>query len=121
MRDLQTWMLSAISAPLPPPPPDVAAHILPSATLQPEERIALYRDMYEVRMVEALEADYPALRALIGHSKFHRLARGGGPGRAAQARSMAGRPPPRLLRLPHAAQRAWVRHALRTARRQDHR
>jgi hypothetical protein len=73
MHDLQTWMLNAISAPLPPPPPDVAAHILPSATLQPEERFALYRDMYEVRMVEALEADYPALRALIGHSKFHRL------------------------------------------------
>lgn len=74
MRELQTWMLNTIAAPLPPPPADVAAHILPSATLQPEERIALYRDMYEIRMVEALEADYPALRVLLGHDKFHALA-----------------------------------------------
>lgn len=74
MRDLQTWMLSAIAAPAPPPPSDVAAHILPSATLAPEERFELYRDMYEIRMVEALENDYPALRAFLGHAKFHRLA-----------------------------------------------
>jgi hypothetical protein len=74
MRDLQTWMLNTIAAPVPPPRADVAAHILPSATLQPEERIELYRDMYEIRMVEALEGDYPALRAFLGHAKFHRLA-----------------------------------------------
>jgi hypothetical protein len=74
MRELQTWMLGAIAAPVPPHPGDVAAHILPSAALEPEERLELYRDMYEIRMVEALEADYPALRAFLGHSKFHRLA-----------------------------------------------
>jgi hypothetical protein len=74
MRELQTWMLGAIAAPLPPHPADVAAQILPSSTLEPEERLELYRDMYEVRMVEALEGDYPALRAFLGHAKFHRLA-----------------------------------------------
>ena len=74
MRELQTWMLETIAAPLPPRPEDVAAHILPSRTLEPEERIELYRDMYEMRMIEALEGDYPALRAFLGHAKFHRLA-----------------------------------------------
>jgi len=74
MRELQTWMMGVIVATQPPPPADVAAHILPSATLEPEERIELYRDMYELRMIEALEGDYPALRAFLGHAKFHRLA-----------------------------------------------
>ena len=74
MRELQSWMMGVIAAPLPPHPDDVAAHILPSATLEPEERLDLYRDMYEVRMMEALEADYPAINAFLGHAKFHRLA-----------------------------------------------
>src|ERR1700682_2253718 len=76
MRELQTWMLETIAAPRPPRPEDVAAHILPSATLEPEQRIARHRDMYELRMTEALEADYPALRAFLGHARFHRLAWG---------------------------------------------
>jgi hypothetical protein len=74
MRELQTWMLGAIAAPFPPRPSDVAAHILPSSTLEPEERLELYRDMYEVRMVEALEGDYEGVEAFLGHAKFHRLA-----------------------------------------------
>jgi len=74
MRELQTWMLDAIAAAHPPDPAVVASHILPSGTLAPEERIELYRDMYEVRMIEALEADYELLNAFLGHGKFHRLA-----------------------------------------------
>jgi hypothetical protein len=74
MRELQSWMMEAIASAQPPALADVAQHILPSQTLDPEERLDLYRDMYEVRMVEALEADYPAMRELLGHAKFHRLA-----------------------------------------------
>jgi hypothetical protein len=74
MRELQTWMMEAIASPLPPASEEVLARILPSHTLEPEARLDIYRDMYEVRLIEALEGDYPALAALLGHAKFHKLA-----------------------------------------------
>jgi len=52
---------------------DVDDHILPSATLAPVQRIGIYHGMYLVRMVEALEADYPALAHYLGHRRFHAL------------------------------------------------
>lgn len=73
MRDLQTWMHDAIVAPMPPPADDVARRILPSRTLAPNERLDIYRDMYAIRMEEALEVDYPAVAALLGHHDFHHL------------------------------------------------
>lgn len=73
MRELQEWMYTHITAPLPPPDAEVATRILPSRTLQPSERLALYRDMYTVRMTEALETDYPAFAALFGHHAFEHL------------------------------------------------
>jgi hypothetical protein len=74
MRELQTWMMEAIASPIPPASEDVLARILPSHTLEAEARLDIYRDMYEVRLIEALEGDYPALAALLGHAKFHKLA-----------------------------------------------
>jgi hypothetical protein len=73
VRELQTWMHAAIVAPRPPSPRDVAKYILPSHTLAPEERLELYRDMYAVRLIEAIEGDYPAVAALLGHRGFHAL------------------------------------------------
>jgi len=73
MREMQTWMMEAISAPLPPRAADVEKIILPSHTLEPLERIELYRDMYGVRMIEAMEADFPAIAAYLGHHKFAHL------------------------------------------------
>jgi hypothetical protein len=50
--------------------------ILPSATLRPEERLAIYHDMYLLRMQEALESDYPALKHLLGDVGFRALVAG---------------------------------------------
>ena len=44
--------------------------ILPSRTLQPEERLAIYQGMYLLRMEEALETDYPALKHFLGDEAF---------------------------------------------------
>lgn len=40
--------------------------VLPSKTLNQEQRIDIYRAMYPLRMVEALEADYPTLTRFMG-------------------------------------------------------
>jgi hypothetical protein len=74
MRELQTWMMNTISAPIPPRAREVEKVILPSHTLEPLERIEIYRDMYGVRMVEAIDADFPALATFLGHHKFESLA-----------------------------------------------
>ena len=50
--------------------------ILPSATLRPEERLAIYHDMYILRMEEALASDYPALKHLLGDAGFRALVAG---------------------------------------------
>lgn len=47
--------------------------ILPSRTLAPAERVEIYAGMYRLRMIEALESDYPALQAAVGHHTFHEL------------------------------------------------
>jgi len=44
--------------------------IKPSPTLSPEERIKIYRGMYLLRMREALEIDFPAIRTIMGKEKF---------------------------------------------------
>jgi hypothetical protein len=47
--------------------PDV---ILPSQTLRPEERLAIYHGMYPLRMREALAGDYPGLEHFLGDPGF---------------------------------------------------
>ncbi|MBK9062246.1 MAG: putative DNA-binding domain-containing protein [Acidobacteria bacterium] len=44
--------------------------ILPSKTMAPLERLAVYQGMYPLRMHDALAADYPGLRAFLGHHLF---------------------------------------------------
>lgn len=44
--------------------------ILPSKTMQPLERLAVYQEMYPLRMHDALAADYPGLAAFLGHERF---------------------------------------------------
>lgn len=53
------------------------AHILPSKTLTPAERVEIYADMHIARLVGVLGEDYAAVRALVGEHDFdHHLARG---------------------------------------------
>ncbi|HEY3349476.1 MAG TPA: DNA-binding domain-containing protein [Thermoanaerobaculia bacterium] len=44
--------------------------ILPSRTMAPLERLAVYQGMYPLRMHDALAADYPGLRAFLGDHLF---------------------------------------------------
>ncbi|MFI5119522.1 MAG: putative DNA-binding domain-containing protein [Thermoanaerobaculia bacterium] len=44
--------------------------ILPSKTMAPLERLAVYQEMYPLRMHDALAADYPGLEAFFGHERF---------------------------------------------------
>jgi hypothetical protein len=49
--------------------------ILPSKTLAPAERLAIYHGMYLIRMEEALASDYPALKHFLGDEGFFDLVR----------------------------------------------
>lgn len=50
--------------------------ILPSKALTPTERVGVYHGMYLLRMVEALESDYPGLQHFLGDEGFRELVRG---------------------------------------------
>jgi hypothetical protein len=50
--------------------------VLPSATLDPAERVGIYHDMYVLRMEEALESDYPGLSHFLGPKRWRTLVRG---------------------------------------------
>jgi len=49
--------------------------ILPSRSLAPEERVAIYGEMYFLRLAECLAEDYPAVKKLVGPAGFEKLAR----------------------------------------------
>jgi hypothetical protein len=49
--------------------------ILPSRTLTPVERVGIYHSMYLLRMVEALQSDYPGLQHFLGDDAFRGLVR----------------------------------------------
>jgi hypothetical protein len=44
--------------------------ILPSKTMEPLERLAVYQGMYPLRMHDALAADFPGLKAFLGDHLF---------------------------------------------------
>ena len=58
------------------PPDRLGDLVLPSATLAPADRVGIYHDMYELRMGEALESDYPGLSHFLGPRRWGRLVKG---------------------------------------------
>jgi hypothetical protein len=50
--------------------------ILPSAHLEPLQRLEIYHAMYPLRMEEALAGDYPGLKHFLGDREFLRLVEG---------------------------------------------
>lgn len=50
-----------------------SAFVLPTKALTAEERVEIYSTMYRLRMLEALETDYPALHAHLGCTGFEKL------------------------------------------------
>ena len=51
-------------------PADIGRVILPSKTLTSVERVGVYQGMYLLRMIEALEGDYPAVAHFLGDEEF---------------------------------------------------
>jgi hypothetical protein len=83
---LQRWMQAVIVAPGADsesfasaaaveeiPAAQAAAEVLPSRALTGEQRVAIYRDMFLVRMRDALQTDYPGVAHFLGEQRFHRL------------------------------------------------
>ena len=54
-------------------PADIDRVIRPSRSLTPVERVGVYQGMYLLRMVEALENDYPAVSHFLGEDDFAAL------------------------------------------------
>lgn len=72
LPSMQWWMQNVITDPV----EDASGadeRILPSAKLTATERVLIYRGMYLLRMVEALQVDYPALARFLGDERFHDL------------------------------------------------
>ena len=54
-------------------PEQIEGVILPSKTLTSVERVGVYQGMYLLRMIEALEGDYPAVAHFLGSEAFAEL------------------------------------------------
>jgi hypothetical protein len=54
---------------------DPASVILPSASLRPAQRVAIYTGAYFLRLLECLAEDYPAVQTILGPHAFRKLAR----------------------------------------------
>ena len=82
---LQLWMQAVVETPGPAedavaapvaakivPPDRVGEVVLPSKTLTSVERVGVYQGMYMLRMIEALQGDYPGVAHFLGdHSLEH--------------------------------------------------
>jgi hypothetical protein len=50
-------------------------HVLGSAQVSVEERLAIYANAYRLRLLEALGTDYPGLHAILGDDEFDAMGR----------------------------------------------
>ena len=86
LAGIQRWMQAVIAHPggveealaAPEAASELAAErlgelIRPSHSLTPAERVEIYHGMYLMRMVEALETDYPTMRHFLGGEAFEAL------------------------------------------------
>jgi hypothetical protein len=55
--------------------PAIAAQVIGTAKVDAATRLRLYADAYRLRLLEALETDYPGLKAMAGDEEFDRLGR----------------------------------------------
>ena len=67
LRDVQLWMVSAITGPeAEASATDVARYVTAGPRLSAADRFAIYRSGYHARLVECLLDDYPVLAAMLG-------------------------------------------------------
>ena len=71
LTELQRAFQSALLHPQDKPPSFISNALKASAA----ERFAVYTEAYRLRLIEALAADYPALKECLGNKNFDRLAR----------------------------------------------
>lgn len=64
-REFQAYLLAA--------PNDAVAHVVDAGNLSAEQRLEVYAEAYRLRLLEALETDYVALRAYLGDDDFQTL------------------------------------------------
>lgn len=74
LADLQRAFSGYLMSPEARPDPALQAEVDPRGGL-PIERLAIYRNNVHVRLVEALESAYPAVRRLVGDDYFSQAAR----------------------------------------------
>jgi hypothetical protein len=68
LRDVQVWMVSAITGPeADASATDVARYVTAGPRLSAADRFAIYRSGYHARLVECMLDDYPVLAAMMGH------------------------------------------------------
>ncbi len=72
---IQEWFGKAVRSPLEGIPFELLAqsseYIVPSPTLEPEQRIQIYNQQYWWRLLKTLQQIYPFLTGLLGHDAFN--------------------------------------------------
>lgn len=54
---------------------DIMPSVLSTATVSAERRLAIYRDAYQLRLIECLTTSFPALHSYLGTEEFHKMCR----------------------------------------------
>jgi hypothetical protein len=76
LRDIQVWMVSAITGPeADASAADVERQVTAGPRLSAADRFDIYRSGYHARLFECLLDDYPVLAAMLGHECFEALCR----------------------------------------------
>ncbi|MBX3653735.1 MAG: putative DNA-binding domain-containing protein [Ramlibacter sp.] len=76
LRVLQRDVQRYVDEPAAPRAATWMRHVVDSGGVGAARRLGIYADGYRLRLIEALEADYPAVRHVAGETSFERWARG---------------------------------------------
>ena len=74
LSELQRWMQDVITHPAGVNPAGVDEAILPSPTLQPVQRLAIYNRSYHARLLDCFRSLFPALLHALGDELFAHFA-----------------------------------------------
>jgi hypothetical protein len=76
LSDVQHWLLTAITAPLPPPRPEIDQLLSSSRQQSAADRLTVYRGAYIARLLEVLREQFPCTRFAVGDDLFDQFAAG---------------------------------------------
>lgn len=75
LQQLQRCFENYVLRPNVPMQAPMASQVVSTARAEATTRLSIYANGYRLRLLEALETDYPALRALVGDEAFYELGR----------------------------------------------